>query len=161
MKTAEDTEALGRRLAAARPEAGEPLAVMYLQGDLGAGKTTFAQGFLRGCGITGAVRSPTYTLAQLYESGSQLFVHLDLYRLEDPSELEHLGLSEWAQPGCLWLIEWPQRGGALLPPADLIVALEAGAEGHEAQLSAHTAAGSAWVRRLPAGSFGGPQTPRS
>ncbi len=161
MKTAEDTEAWGRQLAGARPAAGEPLAVIYLQGDLGAGKTTFARGFLRGCGVSGAVRSPTYTLAQLYESGSQLLVHLDLYRLRDASELEHLGLSEWARPGCLWLIEWPQRGGTLLPPADLIVALEAGSGGHEARLTAATAAGAAWVSRLPADSFAGPQTPRS
>lgn len=135
--------------------------MIYLQGDLGAGKTTFARGFLRGCGISGAVRSPTYTLAQLYESGSQLLVHVDLYRLRDVSELEHLGLAEWARPGCLWLIEWPQRGGPLLPAADLLVALEAGSQGHEAQLTARTAAGAAWVNRLTPGAFEGPQTPRS
>ncbi len=148
LRAAEDTEALGRRLAAARPAADAPLAVVYLAGDLGAGKTTFARGFLRGCGIAGAVRSPTYTLAQLYESGPQTFLHLDLYRLRDAAELEHLGLREWARPGCLWLIEWPQRGAPFLPQADLTVTLTAGPGGHEAHIAAGTAAGAAWVSRV-------------
>lgn len=147
MKRAEDTEALGRRLAQTRPAPGEPLAVVYLVGDLGAGKTTFARGFARGCGVAGAVRSPTYTLAQLYESGPQTIVHLDLYRLTDASELEHLGLTEWARPGCLWLIEWPQRGGDRLVPADVIVTLQAGAQGHEVDVTAGTSAGEAWMDR--------------
>lgn len=131
-----------------RPAADEPLAVLYLAGELGAGKTTLARGFLRACGVAGAVRSPTYTLAQLYESGAQTLLHLDLYRLEDPSELEHLGLTEWARPGCLWLVEWAQRGGGLLPPADLVVTLTAAPDGHEARLAAGTTAGAAWLARL-------------
>lgn len=142
---------MGRRLAAARPAESEPLAVIYLQGDLGAGKTTLARGFMRGCGITGPVRSPTYTLAQVYESGPQTLVHLDLYRLKDASELEHLGLTEWARTGCLWLIEWPQRGGDLLPAADLTVTLSAGAAGHEADLAAETPVGLRWLERCEDG----------
>ncbi len=122
--------------------------MLYLAGELGAGKTTLARGFLRACGIAGPIRSPTYTLAQAYESGTQTLLHLDLYRLQDAGELEHLGLTEWALPGCLWLIEWPQRGGALLPPADLVVTLAAGPDGHEASLVARTAAGAAWLARM-------------
>lgn len=107
-----------------------------------------ARGFLRACGIEGAVRSPTYTLAQAYESGSQTLLHVDLYRLTDAAELEHLGLTEWAQAGCLWLIEWPRRGGTLLPPADLTVTLAAGEHGHEAHIAAGTPAGAAWLARM-------------
>ncbi len=84
----------------------------------------------------------------MYESGAQTLLHLDLYRLKDASELDYLGLTEWARPGCLWLIEWPQRGGELLPPADLLVTLAAGPDGHEASLAARTAAGAAWLARM-------------
>lgn len=128
--------------------AGEPLAVVYLTGGLGAGKTTLARGFLRTCGIEAAVRSPTYTLVHAYDGGSQTLLHLDLYRLRDAAELEHLGLTEWARAGCVWLIEWPQRGASLLPPADVLLTLTAGLEGHEAQLAAGTTAGAAWLRRM-------------
>ena len=123
----------------------------YLRGELGAGKTTLAQGFLRACGIDGAVRSPTYMVLQVYPLERQTVVHLDLYRLRGPEELEPLGLTEWAFPGCLWLIEWPQRGAGGLPPADLVVDLTLTAAGHEAQLSAGSALGRAWLRRLREG----------
>ena len=123
----------------------------YLRGELGAGKTTLAQGFLRACGIDGAVRSPTYMVLQVYPLERQTVVHLYLYRLRGPEELEPLGLTEWAFPGCLWLIEWPQRGAGGLPPADLVVDLTLTAAGHEAQLSAGSALGRAWLRRLGEG----------
>lgn len=74
-------------------------------------------------------------------------LHLDLYRLRDPGELEHLGLREWARAGSLWLIEWPERGGGLLPLADLTVHLAAAAGAHRAEVSAGTAAGTAWLER--------------
>lgn len=77
-------------------------------------------------------------------------MHLDLYRLEDPAELEHLGLREWARPGCIWLIEWPERGAGLLPAADLTVHLAAGDAAHQAELSAGTASGKEWLARLQA-----------
>ena len=75
-------------------------------------------------------------------------LHLDLYRLRDPGELEHLGLREWARPGCLWLIEWPERAAGLLPPADLVIALTAGPDAHQADLCAGGASGTAWLERL-------------
>ncbi len=121
-----------------------------MTGGLGAGKTTFARGFLRACGVTEHVRSPTYTLLQLFEVGPRTLVHLDLYRLEDPAELEPLALREWARPGCLWVIEWPERGAGVLPPPDLTVRLTAGAEAHQAELRAGTSTGEEWLRQLQA-----------
>ena len=144
--TPEDTEALGERLARTRPDVRSALAVIYLTGDLGAGKTTLARGFLRACGIRGTVRSPTYTLLETYEAaGSLTLIHLDLYRLRDPSELDPLGLREWARPGHIWLVEWPDRGDGRLPPADLIVTLHAAADAHEITIDAHTPLGRAWL----------------
>ena len=73
--------------------------MVYLQGELGSGKTTLARGFLQALGVTGPVRSPTYTLVELYPAAGITLVHADLYRLRDPAELESLGLREWAAPG--------------------------------------------------------------
>jgi tRNA threonylcarbamoyladenosine biosynthesis protein TsaE len=143
-KTAEDTEAFGGRLAAARP-AGGALATIHLAGDLGAGKTTLARGVLRALGVTGRVRSPTYTLVEVYETPAVSVVHLDLYRLLDPSELEPLGLREFARPGYLWLIEWPERGTGRLPFPDLEVTLIGGMNGHQINLTATSALGESWV----------------
>lgn len=148
LKTPAETEALGERLAAGRPPALELPAILYLTGDLGAGKTTLVKGFARACGITAPVRSPTYTLVNTHEAGMLTLVHLDLYRLRDPAELEHLGLREWARPGCLWLIEWPERAGELLPPADLTVRLAAGSDAHQAEVLPGSAAGLSWLARL-------------
>ena len=115
------------------------------------GKTTWARGFLGACGVRTAVRSPTYTLVELYDLGATTVVHLDLYRLQDESELEALGLRDWAQPGYLWLIEWPERArGRHLPPADLSVALNATRGGHELLTSAGTKAGAEWLARIGA-----------
>lgn len=122
--------------------------MLHLRGDLGAGKTTLAKGFAHACGIAAPVRSPTYTLVNVHEAGALTLVHLDLYRLRDPGELEHLGLREWARPGCLWLIEWPERAGEALPPADLTVRLAAGPDAHEADISAGSATGRAWLERI-------------
>ena len=156
--TAEETEALGRELARVRPDAGE-LAVIYLTGELGAGKTTFARGVLRALGVTTAVRSPTYTLLELYELGALTVLHIDLYRLRDAAELEPLGLREWARPGTLWLIEWPERGGGRLPPADLTLTLTVDPPAHDIALSADSEAGNAWLARLDLAGRGGARAP--
>src|SRR6195256_1543219 len=147
-RTAQDTEDLGRRLAHARPAADAALAVLYLSGELGAGKTTFARGFLRALGVADAVPSPTYTLLELYPPGAPPVVHVDLFRVRDAAELESLGLREWARTGHVWLIEWPERGGTRLPPADLSVALMAGGAGHDIEVGAHSALGESWLARL-------------
>jgi tRNA threonylcarbamoyl adenosine modification protein YjeE len=142
--TADDTEAFGGRLAATRPP-GNSLATVHLSGDLGAGKTTLARGYLRASGVISAVRSPTYTLVEVYETAGVSVVHLDLYRLMDPSELEPLGLREWARPGYVWLIEWPERGEGRLPCPDLSVVLTGGESAHEINVTARSALGESWL----------------
>lgn len=142
--TPEETEALGAQLARARP-AGAELQVIELSGDLGAGKTTLVRGFLRESGVQSAVRSPTYTLVEAYPVGATTFVHLDLYRLSEPSELANLGIRDWASAGHVWLVEWPERGAGLLPAADLAVELVAADHHHAIGVQARSAAGKAWL----------------
>ena len=142
--TAAETEAFGAQLAGARPRV-DNLQVIALSGDLGAGKTTLVRGFLGASGVQGPVRSPTYTLVETYPTGTATFVHLDLYRLSAPSDLENLGLRDWASEGFVWLIEWPERGVGLLPAADLSVQLVAADRHHVIEVEARSAAGAAWL----------------
>jgi len=142
-----DTEALGARLARTRPVSGE-LAVLFLEGELGAGKTTLARGFLQALGVRGLVRSPTYTLVELYAVAGLTAVHADLYRLRDPEELEGLGLREWAGPDYLWLIEWPERGAGFLPAPDLKVTLAVQPAAHRIEVTPASALGADWAGRL-------------
>jgi len=136
------TDRLGAWLAQTRP----PRAIVYLRGDLGAGKSTLARALLRALGVTGAIRSPTYTLVERYPVGDGDAVHLDLYRIGDPGELEFLGLD--AGEGTLWLVEWPERGASSLPPADLDVVLALDGQGRVADLIAGSPVGEAWRARL-------------
>ena len=100
------------------PRATAPT-IVELRGELGSGKSTFARGVLRALGVSGPIKSPSYTLLESYELQVVNAIHLDLYRLNDPDELEHLGLADYFRPGFLWLIEWPERGAGRLPAADL------------------------------------------
>ncbi|MCD6061043.1 MAG: tRNA threonylcarbamoyladenosine biosynthesis protein TsaE, partial [Moraxellaceae bacterium] len=129
---ADAQEALGRRLAAALQGCG----VVYLQGELGAGKTTLTRGVLRGYGHEGAVKSPTYTLVEPYELPRATIFHFDLYRLTDPEELELMGIREYFRPDALVLVEWPERGQPLLPPADVVITIRANDNGRELMLAA-------------------------
>jgi tRNA threonylcarbamoyladenosine biosynthesis protein TsaE len=144
---AEDTETFGGWLAESRPADGS-FATLFLTGDLGAGKTTLARGFLRAAGVTGTVRSPTYTLLEVYELPAVSILHLDLYRLLDPYELEPLGLREWARPGHIWLIEWPERGEGRLPSPDLTLTLTVVPAGHDINVIAGSALGDMWASAL-------------
>jgi len=139
----EATEVLGRALAATRPAR----AVVHLQGDLGAGKSTLARAMLRALGVTGAIRSPTYTLVERYPlaDGSEA-LHLDLYRIADAGELEFLGLD--GTDAALWLIEWAERGGALLPGPDVQIVLELDQSGRNVELSAFTETGRLWCKAI-------------
>lgn len=118
-RSGEETEALAATLLGAAPAPGAPCRIVELSGDLGSGKSTFARGALRALGVTGAIKSPSYTLLETYELPAVEALHLDLYRLNDPEELEHLGLADYFRPGTLWLIEWPEKGTGRLPRPDL------------------------------------------
>jgi tRNA threonylcarbamoyladenosine biosynthesis protein TsaE len=115
----EQTEALGAQLLGSAPSRDAPCRVVELRGELGAGKSTFARGALRALGVRGSIKSPSYTLLETYETADVSAIHLDLYRLTDPGDLENLGLADYHRPGFLWLVEWPERGDGRLPKADL------------------------------------------
>jgi len=146
------TEALGRALAHALPLTGAASAgggvVVYLQGELGAGKTTCVRALLRALGVTGLVRSPTYTLVETYALAGLTCIHVDLYRLQSLSEIDELGLRDWVGPGALLLVEWPEKGGTALPAADLEVRLSYAGEARQASLTAATALGREWLADL-------------
>lgn len=139
----EATDALGALLARTRPVH----AVVHLLGDLGAGKSTLARALLRALGVTGAIRSPTYTLVERYplRDGGEAW-HLDLYRIADAGELEYLGLD--TGEAVLWLVEWPEHGGGALPAADLTVAMGVEGDGRRARLLPGSPAGQAWLASM-------------
>lgn len=122
--------------------------VLFLEGDLGAGKTTLTRGILRGLGHAGPVRSPTYTLVEPYDLGSLQLYHLDLYRLGDPEELEYLGLRDLMRDDAIWVVEWPERGLGLLPLPDLRIRIAHLPAGRHLVLSAESANGKEVLRRL-------------
>jgi tRNA threonylcarbamoyladenosine biosynthesis protein TsaE len=95
--------------------------VIYLRGDLGAGKTTFARAYIQSLGFSGYVKSPSYGLLETYEAGGQKILHLDLYRIEDPEELEYLALRDLFDDESVLLVEWPDRGKHHLPGPDLVL----------------------------------------
>lgn len=139
--TPEETESLGARLAQARTAAAGALTVVYLRGGLGAGKTTFARGYARASGVSGLLRSPTYTLLEVYPMIDGTLVHVDLYRLLSAGELDSLGLRDFLLPSHVCLIEWPEHGESRLPAADLSVSFSASATGHDIELEPASALG--------------------
>ena len=137
------TEQLGAQLAAAVTPA-----VVYLVGDLGAGKTTLVRGLIHALGYRGKVRSPTYTLVEPYACDRCPVFHLDLYRLVDAEELEWLGLRDMLEEPALLLVEWAERGNGVLPPADLTIYMDYSGEGREARLVPASAAGKQLLKGL-------------
>lgn len=140
----------GGKLARAVADSG---VIVFLHGDLGAGKTTLCRGLLRELGHTGAVKSPTYTLVEPYQfqgqTEQQRVYHFDLYRLGDPEELEYMGIRDYFDPANICLVEWPEKGEGFLPIADMDIYIEVSpAGGRQLTYKTKTERGAAIARHL-------------
>jgi tRNA threonylcarbamoyladenosine biosynthesis protein TsaE len=140
-------EAIGERQQEALGEAIAKVlttpSILYLEGDLGAGKTTLTRGILRGLGYQGRVKSPTYTLLEPYELDGISCYHFDLYRLSEPEELEFLGIEDLLSEQSLFLVEWPERGKGVLPAADCVIHIAYQGDRRQIRFSPNT---EAWVQ---------------
>lgn len=139
------TENLARQLAPLVCGGGR----IYLHGDLGSGKTTFARALLRECGIVGRIKSPTYTLVETYKNSSLNFYHFDFYRFQDPHEWLDAGFRDMLSSDALILIEWPEKAGNLLPAADLDITMSVAANDvRHVKLQASSAEGRSWINAI-------------
>jgi tRNA threonylcarbamoyladenosine biosynthesis protein TsaE len=138
------TLALGRDLASVLT----PGMVVWLSGDLGAGKTTLVRGLLRALHYEGRVKSPTFTLVEYYPFSSFNLYHFDLYRFIDPEEWDDAGFREYFNETSICLVEWPEKGEGCLPGADLLIRLEIVGEGRKATLHGVTEVGEKCIRHL-------------
>lgn len=138
------TLAFGEKLAAVL----EPGLCITLSGELGSGKTTLARGIMRGLGYTGKVKSPTYTLVELYELSRLNLYHFDLYRFNNPQELMDAGFRDNFDGGNICLVEWPERAAGLLPQADLEISLVVESSGRRLAVVAETEPGRHCLKQL-------------
>ncbi len=142
-------EAATLELAAKLAPLCQPPLIIYLQGDLGSGKTTFARGFIHKLGHSGKVKSPTFTLVETYDLEQAHLYHFDLYRLKDPLELEYIGIRDFiGESDVMCLIEWPERGGSALPEADLVIRLEYQGDSRAVDYQANSTKGQMIIDKL-------------
>jgi tRNA threonylcarbamoyladenosine biosynthesis protein TsaE len=134
-------EAATLALGAALAQSLEPGLSIHLRGELGAGKTTLVRGILRALGHRGPVKSPTYTLVELYEVSRLVLHHFDFYRFHEPREWSDAGFRESFNGRNVSLIEWPEKAGGLLPPADVEIVLESSGEGRNVSLRSRSVPG--------------------
>jgi tRNA threonylcarbamoyladenosine biosynthesis protein TsaE len=144
LSTEADTLALGTALARGL----RPGMVIYLRGDLGAGKTTLARSILQAIGVTDRIKSPTYTLVEPYTISSLYLYHFDFYRLRQPDEWVDAGFREYFNSDAVCLVEWPEKAGERLPAADVMIELTVDGDERNITLSANTEAGTNCLRRL-------------
>ena len=122
--------------------------VIYLRGPLGAGKTTWVRGFMRAVGHTGTIKSPTYGLVETYQLGGYEIHHFDLYRLHSPDELENIGIRDYWSVHSIYIVEWPERGKDVLPPADIEFNMLYDGSARKVEISACSPAGRDLVAAL-------------
>lgn len=150
------TLALGAALASALPHAVKPAALIELEGDLGAGKTTLVRGLLRKLGSEEAVKSPTYTLVEPHVVSGLHLYHFDFYRFSQPEEFLDAGLDEYFAQAGWCLVEWPARARPYLPACDWRIELTVAGTGRRARLEAKSERGRAWLRHLSIGAISSP-----
>ncbi len=138
------TVAMGNKVAAIIEQG----AVIYLHGDLGAGKTTFTRGVVQGFGHIGKVKSPTYTLVEPYELTRANVYHFDLYRLGDPEELEYMGIRDYFSEQAICIVEWPEKGGEFIPVPDLDITLSYVGDERKIVINSASERGIAIVEKL-------------
>ena len=145
LKNEQQTLRFGRQLGQALLKG----CVIYLQGELGSGKTTFVRGLLAGLGYSGNVKSPTYTIVESYKLGGYDIYHFDLYRLADPEELEYLGIRDYFNENSVVLIEWPDKGLGYLPEPDVVIQLNYVEDGRNVIIESKTKKGERLLRKIP------------